>query len=318
MVETTYHIPGAPNLALLSDFHNTDPAPILSSLSLRRPELICVCGDIVYGSRPEGDASPLHVQKNVLPFLSSCAAIAPTFLSLGNHEWMLDDEDIREIEKTGVTVLDNSWVEKDGVIIGGLTSGYVTDYRRFRDSAGRERYPRKDNTSTSDHKPDTAWLDSYSSVPGYHLLLSHHPEIWPEIKSKNIELVLSGHAHGGQWRIFNRGVWSPGQGFWPRWTRGVYDGRLVVSAGLSNTTWVPRLFNPTEVVYIVGDCPPLIHAQAYRSTMLNCKLKIERVQSKIRTLLGVADGTTFIWHPPKIHCHQAPIARTQNSYYSSV
>ena len=64
------------------------------------------------------------------------------------------------------------------------------------------------------------------------------------------ELVLSGHAHGGQWQFFGHGVWAPGQGWWPRYTKGVYVGRLVVSAGLSNTTWVPRICNPTEVVYI--------------------------------------------------------------------
>ena len=85
--------------------------------------------------------------------------------------------------------------------------------------------------------------------------MCHHPEYYewyPIIKSA--DLVLSGHAHGGQWRFFGRGVYAPGQGLWPKYTKGVYDGRLVVSAGCSNsTTPVPRLFNPSEVVFVSLD-----------------------------------------------------------------
>jgi predicted MPP superfamily phosphohydrolase len=66
--------------------------------------------------------------------------------------------------------------------------------------------------------------------------------------------MLSGHAHGGQIRLFNRGLFAPGQGWWPKWTKGVYDHCLVVSTGLSNTASpIPRLFNPTEIVYVVPE-----------------------------------------------------------------
>ena len=256
--ETTYNIPGAPSLALLSDLHNSDPAPVVSSLRAHRPNLICITGDVLYGGKPEGDVSPLETQTNILPILSACTAIAPTFLSLGNHEWMVDQEDLAAIMATGVTLLDNRWIERNGLVIGGLTSGYVTDYRRFKATQTTElRYPRREDIAgiggvvhARNHKPETEWLEEYCSTPGYHILLSHHPEYWLLIRDKKIELMLSGHAHGGQWRAFNRGVWAPGQGWWPKWTRGVYEGRLVVSAGLSNTTWVPRIWNPTEFVYL--------------------------------------------------------------------
>lgn len=263
MRETHYTIPGAPRIALLSDLHNADPAPALASLQARRPEIIAITGDVLYGSRPEDDKSPLETQENVLPFLSSCASIAPTFMSLGNHEWMVDQKDLRRLSSTGVTVLDNSYqainADNRKVVIGGLTSGYVTDYRAFRSTQPAEpRYPRREDIAgvsgavhARGHKPETDWLEKYCSTPGYHILLSHHPEYFPLIPP-SVHLVLSGHAHGGQWRIFGHGVWSPGQGFWPRWTKGVYEGRLVVSAGLSNTTWIPRLFNPREIVYITG------------------------------------------------------------------
>ena len=206
--------------------------------------------------------SPLETQKNVLPFLAACASIAPTFMSLGNHEWMVDETDLDLLGETGVTVLDNTYqsISVDGkeIILGGLTSGYVTDYRAFKASCGSsDRYPRQESISgiggavhARDHKPTLSWLEEYCSIPGFHILLSHHPEYWTLIRDKKIDLVLSGHAHGGQIRIFNHGLWSPGQGWWPRWTKGVYEGRLVVSAGLSNTTWIPRIGNPTEIVYL--------------------------------------------------------------------
>ena len=268
MVETVYRISDAPRLALLADLHGCDPAPVLQSLRRHPVSLICICGDILYGSHPEGDCSPLDTQEHVLPFLSGCAELAPTYLSLGNHEWMLDAADLAAIADTGVTVLDNRWVDTvvDGktVAIGGLTSGYVTDYRRFvatLDPAerARARSPKKDTISgiggavtAAQHRPDTAWLEEFSSASpsSTHILLSHHPEYFPLVPP-SVDLVLSGHAHGGQWRFFGHGVWCPGQGFWPRWTKGVYeDKRLIVSTGLANTASVPRLFNPTEVVYV--------------------------------------------------------------------
>lgn len=267
MVETVYRISDAPRLALLADLHGRDPAPVLQSLRCHPVSLICIVGDILYGSHPEEDRSPLDTQEHVLPFLSGCAELAPTFLALGNHEWMLDEADLAAIADTGVVVLDNRWVDTvvDGktVVIGGLTSGYVTDYRHFRATQDSlERYPKKNTISgiggavtASQHQPETAWLSDFATAPGYHILLSHHPEYFPLVPP-SVDIFLSGHAHGGQWAYYSLrkkrmcGVWSPGQGLWPRWTRGVYEGRLIVSAGLSNTAFVPRIFNPCEVVFI--------------------------------------------------------------------
>lgn len=261
MHESIYTIQGCPAfLALLSDLHNGDPTPVIRSLRSHHPSLICVTGDVIYGSQPKGNLSPLMTQPKALVFLKSCASMAPTYMSLGNHEWMLDEDDIREIEKTGVTVLDNTWrtiqIEGRNIVVAGLTSGYLTEYRAFRASQDwTVRYPKNDNLvgvrwAAARHEPNVSWIDEYSSVPGYHILLCHHPEYWPLIKEKKIEMVLSGHAHGGQWRFFGQGLFGPGQGFLPRWTKGVYDGKLIVSAGLSNTLWIPRIGNPVEVVYI--------------------------------------------------------------------
>ena len=261
IIETFYQIPNAPKLALLADLHGRPFDRVTDSLRAYKPELICIAGDIIYGLWPENDRSPLETQVNVLPFLRACTGLAPTFLSLGNHEQYLDVEDLNLIRATGVTILDNRWVKRDGLVIGGLTSGAMLAYQSYLRAAQvpqNSRYPRIDYQATQKaSQPETTWLSRFASTPAFHILLSHHPEYFPLIPG-SVELVLSGHAHGGQWRFFNpirrqwAGVYAPGQGLWPRWTKGIYDGRLIVTAGLSNTTSIPRLFNPTEVVYIEG------------------------------------------------------------------
>ena len=251
MIESFYRIPDAPRLALLSDLHGKPYHQVVASLQKNKPDMICIAGDIIYGVWPEDDISPLVSQPYVLPFLERCADVAPTFLSLGNHEQVLDQDDLRKIGNTGITVLDNSWVCRDGFVISGLTSAYVTNFRRMKPEASMRRYPRLQHIQKTERRPETDWLKEFATVPGYHILLSHHPEYYPLIPD-SVELMLSGHAHGGQIRLFNRGLFAPGQGWLPKWTKGMYDQRLIVSAGLSNTASpIPRLFNPTEIVYVV-------------------------------------------------------------------
>ena len=234
MVETIYRIPDAPRLALLADLHGQDYRLAVNSLKQHQPEIIAVAGDILSRFYLMEDKSPLDTQKRIMPFLCASAAIAPTYLSLGNHEHILDGADLKRIKETGVVVLDNSWIKCGKLVIGGLTSGFCLSYRAFKEFV--------------DFGPDTSWLAEFAAVPGFHILLSHHPEYYPLIP-EGIELILSGHAHGGQWRFLGKGVSAPGQGLFPKYTKGVY-GRRVVSTGLANTARIPRLFNPTEIVYI--------------------------------------------------------------------
>lgn len=270
MQETVYTIPGIPPLALLTDFHSGDPTAVLASLRTRQPKLICLAGDLILGGRPKEELSPLTSSPTALPLLRACAAIAPTFLSLGNHDLYLDQEDLDLIASTGTTVLHNSWtcltLEGHTLCLGGLTSATVTSYWQHRASLhGVGRYPpRQDHSGLwghlmpNSHKPLTDWLSRFTAAPGVHVLLCHHPEYYPLLPF-SLDLILSGHAHGGQWRYFSlktgkmEGFYAPGQGFFPRWTRGIYDGRMVVSAGLTNTSWIPRFFNPPEIVYTRPD-----------------------------------------------------------------
>ena len=263
MQETTYQIPDLPaDMAVLADLHEKIHPSILPSLERHRPSLILVPGDFILGHLFRME---LRMKDSpVLPFFSSLAGLAPVFVSLGNHEWMLAEEDMALIRETGARLLDNSYVSLDGICLGGLTSGNTMEYRRIRDrdlKAGiRAASPYLHKTDMSGIKkgPDVAWLKAFAASPGYKVLLCHHPEYYePHLKAKPIDLVVSGHAHGGQWNFYWpptgewRGVFAPGQGLFPRYTSGVREGRLVISRGLTNTErFIPRFFNPTEIVYL--------------------------------------------------------------------
>ncbi len=265
MKERIYRIrAGIPRtIALLSDLHAEDGNRAVKILERRRPDLIAVTGDLFLGYKPKEGDNLTVLQPKVLPFLRSCAALAPTYISLGNHEWLLSPTDFRAMRSTGALLLDNEWIrdEHTGLLIGGLTSGMVMDYRRFRRKHDPGiRYPEeKRHIDGVQLHPDVRWLKKFEQQQGYKVLLCHHPECWsleePLLRDHPIDLVLAGHAHGGQIRLFGHGLYSPGQGFLPRYTEGVFKGphgNLVISTGLANTAPfpIPRLFNPREVVTV--------------------------------------------------------------------
>lgn len=257
MLKTEYEIIGEQNLtiALVTDLHEHNPAPVLEILRAVKPDVIAVAGDTLerheHGENlDKGDRSivsrlictGIHLVDKLAgirrrekgdvkaeyayQFLMEAGRIAPVVMSLGNHELYLTDKDKKVISDAGVKLLDNEAVEIKGVLYGGVTSKQVTG------------------------KLDEGFLERFSSVAQYKVLLCHHPEYYPQLQSYPIEQILSGHCHGGQIRICGRGIFAPGQGLFPKYHHGVYDGRLVVSAGCSNTASIPRLGNETEVVIV--------------------------------------------------------------------
>ena len=270
MLETVYKLNVGRTLciALLADIHARDGREFLQVLKRKKPDIIAIPGDFVHGKSPQESGimtreSLVRFQKNVIPLLEECTRIAPTYASLGNHEAFLDAEDCRLIEDTGVVLLDNAFRKTENFVIGGLTAGHVINYRQYRGvyqkHGGTERYPiraKKEKPKWFD--VEDKWLDEFEKQEDLKILLSHHPEYWslrrPYLSHKQINLVLSGHAHGGQIRFFNQGLYAPGQGWFPRYTRGIFssdNGYMIVSAGLSNTAApIPRLNNPQEVVFI--------------------------------------------------------------------
>lgn len=247
----TEKLPHPMTIAHVSDLHEQDPSPVLALLRQVKPDIICVTGDTLerhdWGVDPRhrGEQSVwlrllhysvMHLHRfiyyavgshseasseNSYRFFREAVRIAPVFLSLGNHEWYLTEEDTTVLRETGVTLLDNSDLLFDGISIGGLSP------------------------DVNDH-----WLEGFRHKPGFRLLLCHHPEYYEEFHLQDIDLILSGHAHGGQWRIHGKGIYAPDQGLFPPHSKGFYDNCLVVSSGCSNTTAIPRFGNPCEVVVV--------------------------------------------------------------------
>ena len=233
MKETVYTLPGPANaeIAFIADFHEGDPEPVLSLLRANPPDLILLGGDILErhdkGTRPlpeEGGRAPgwlyalfakdTRETGSGRRLLQALCRMAPTLMSTGNHEWYLEEEDRIAV------VLHNLDILWHGLRIGGLSSWY-----------------------------DEEWLEAYRRMDGYKILLCHQPEYCDRFHLQDFDLVLSGHAHGGQIRLFGRGLYAPSQGLFPRYTHGRY-GSMIVSSGCANTARIPRLFNPPEIVRI--------------------------------------------------------------------
>lgn len=219
--------------AFVADTHDKPYGKIIDEIQKRKVDLILITGDIIYAHDDVAD--------NGFKMLVDFSRIAPTFMSLGNHEGGAVRVVREKCAEAGVTLLEDACIEFEGIKIGGLTSGYIVDGVGLPESHWK-------NTP----EPNLDWLNKFSQEDGFKLLLNHHPEYYPRyIKSMNIDLILSGHAHGGQWRIFGRGVFAPGQGIFPKYTSGMHDERLIVSRGLANNApLIPRLFNSKELIFI--------------------------------------------------------------------
>ena len=225
-------------IAVAADIHDTDNDLILDALSREKPDMILIPGDLM------SEKTLCNAEGRGYDFLRACAELAPTYYSLGNHELSCyrsgnprknhtpiypSDEVRAQIAATGAILLDNDCAQVEGITLCGLTSGLC----------GKENHPNADA------------LKRFANADGYRILLCHHPEYFaPYIKPTNIELTVCGHAHGGQWRLFGRGVYAPGQGLFPQYTAGVIDDRCVISRGLGTHTIIPRIFNHPELVMI--------------------------------------------------------------------
>ncbi len=220
-------------IAHVSDIHNQPYDKVMEILTAESPDVVAITGDLMsrLGVIDDNDMPSEKERNNEVgfSFIRKAAVFSKVIYSLGNHERGATEENKKKVADCGGVLLDNSFCEYRGVVFGGLTPEPVTRY------FGKTP------------KPELEWLGGFESRHGYKILLSHHPEYYEYLKDKDTDLILAGHAHGGQWRIFGRGLFAPGQGIFPKYTSGKYDGRMIVSRGLSNVTHLPRIFNSLEV-----------------------------------------------------------------------
>lgn len=219
-------------IVLLADIHGKINADIIPKLREIKPNMICIAGDLVNVS--------IKNEPEIVIFLRDCVEIAPTYFSLGNHDYHITKDELALTETLGVNVLNDTFVSfNKEIVIGGMTSYFYHKCERYDPKVPMELFP------------EIKWLDEFEQRKEYKILLDHHPDNYDKYTSRrNIDLILSGHEHGGQIRFFGKGLYGRSQGFFPKYDGGCFEGKLVVSRGLSNTIPIPRLWNPTELVVV--------------------------------------------------------------------
>jgi len=227
-------------IAHLSDIHNTEIGKnnefLISTLLYADPDIIVITGDFIDARKTNIDVA--------LKFAEQAMKIAPCYYIPGNHESRISVfEDFKDrLKNLQVVILENKSckLEAGGEYISLLG---VADPSFKKNST----YSNKDIISTELEKliKDTA---------EYTILLSHRPELFDVYVTKGINLVLSGHAHGGQFRIpFIGGLIAPNQGIFPKYDAGLYiekNTNMIVSRGIGNSSFPFRINNRPEVVLI--------------------------------------------------------------------
>ena len=213
-------------IAHVSDLHNCALwEQAIACLNQAQPDLICITGDLVDGFHTDVDRA--------LAFAAEAVKIAPCYYVTGNHELLLtpteQDRLLGGLLDFGIIVLQKDWkilkFHETQICVSGIGWG------------------------------NPAAVAMPQEFDGYCLLLAHAPEEVEYYASAGFDLVLSGHAHGGQFRLpFIGGLVAPGQGVFPQYDSGIYHIRetaMVVSRGVGNSIIPVRFNNRPEVICVV-------------------------------------------------------------------
>ena len=226
----------------VSDLHNNvygmGQSYLLAKIREARPDAIVVTGDLI-------DRNTKNVD-NAMLFINGAVDIAPVFYVTGNHEASVGKqykELVLRMNEAGVTFLDNDAVtvisEEDVITLAGV-----------RDPAFDWSKPDAKIVDDEIKKALAEVSDTQVTV-----LLSHRPELIKTYSENGIDLVLTGHAHGGQIRLpFIGPIYSPSQGLFPKYTSGLYEEggtKMYVSRGIGNGIAPLRFNDGPELAVIV-------------------------------------------------------------------
>ena len=227
-------------IAHVSDLHNNEMGKnnenLLAMLKDSSPDIIAITGDIVDSRNTDIEIA--------LQFANEAEKIAPCYYITGNHEARVSEyESLKKgLIEIGVTVLEDKSIslEKSGediTLMGVDDPSFITDYLLV------------DDEEVMQDK-----LSELKSEDSYTILLSHRPELFKIYVENDIDLVLSGHAHGGQFRLpFVDGLYAPNQGLFPEYDSGLYteeNTNMIVSRGIGNSLFPFRFNNRPEVILV--------------------------------------------------------------------
>ncbi len=226
----------------VSDFHNKNfHGRLINKMKKINPDIIVITGDLIDRRRTN--------LKMAEEFIEKAVKIAPIYYVSGNHEQLSEhySELIEILNKYNVINMDDSYVtlDKKGSKIG--LTGVAAPVLIKTEKAGKY----KDNDSYLRNKLQDS---SKNLNTDFNILIAHRPEQIYVYKEFDFDLVFSGHAHGGQIRIpFIGGILSPNQGFFPKYSEGMYkegSTSMVVSRGLGNSLFPFRIFNRPELIVV--------------------------------------------------------------------
>ena len=228
-------------IAQVSDLHNAEFGEenwkLIQMLSQTNPDIIVLTGDLIDSRRTDLDVA--------LEFAWQAGKIARVYYVSGNHEARVPEyEDLKiGLVKAGVVILENQKVqitrEGESITFIGIDDPSFQESYLFGDAEGVAKQAIDNLQSESD---------------GYTVLLSHRPELFDLYVENQMDLVFSGHAHGGQFRLpFVGGIVAPNQGFFPKYDDGRYDEEnttMIVSRGVGNSIIPIRFNNRPEIVVV--------------------------------------------------------------------
>ena len=226
-------------IAQVSDLHNKDfgegYGQLLTLLSQINPDIIVVTGDLIDSRQTDLDVA--------LEFAWQAGKIARVYYVSGNHEARVPEyEDLKiGLVKAGVVILENQKVEI-------TREGESITLMGIEDPSFQEDYLFGDSESVARQ----AIENLYNKSDGYTVLLSHRPELFDLYVDTGMDLVFSGHAHGGQFRLpFVGGLVAPNQGFFPKYDAGRFteeNTTMIVSRGVGNSIIPVRFNNRPEII----------------------------------------------------------------------
>ena len=235
-------------IAQVSDLHSCaygeEQRELLEAIDRENPDLVVLTGDIFDGSLP---------MEPTVAFLRGVQGKYPCYFVTGNNEYEKGGDAFAErmavLTEYGIIRLSGD-VAVLRVRDASINICGVDDPCAWADSDDPQE------SRETRYKEQVALAAALAQNGNYTILLAHRPEYFDFYCELGFDLVLSGHVHGGQWRIpgLLDGLYAPGQGFFPAYTGGKYEKNgavMIVSRGLAReTTNVPRINNRPELVII--------------------------------------------------------------------
>ena len=232
-------------IAQVSDLHNAEfgegNEKLIELLSQTDPDMIVITGDLIDSRHTDIEIA--------LEFARHAIKLAPVYYVSGNHEARVREyEDLKMgLAEAGVIVLEDHKVQitREGASITLIG---------IDDPSFREDYLFGDAASVT----SSALSELQNESDGYTVLLAHRPELFEIYVDTGIDLVFSGHAHGGQFRLpFIGGLVAPNQGFFPKYDAGLFSEdstTMIDSRGVGNRIIPIRINNRPEIVTVTLEC----------------------------------------------------------------